>query len=270
MTGWEEVGNGVFCRRYEPWDVTIGAVRGERGLLVVDTRAGPAQADELLADLRTLDPRAPAWVVNTHAHFDHTFGNGRFGGAEIWGHRSVPAAIRAGRHDAPDEPDFQAIALVPPDHLVVEHATLDLGDRAVDLAHLGHGHTDGDVVVWIPHATVMFAGDLVEESGPPAYGPDSFPLEWPAALERLAHWAAGAEVRFVPGHGTVVDRDFVVRQHRDITTAAHLLRGWWEDGTPAEEVVEAGGDRWPWPPSYLDDAVRRAYARLSETSGSGG
>ncbi len=270
MTAWEEVGDGVFCRRYQPWDVTVGAVRGRDGLLVVDTRASPAQADELLSDLRALDPLSPAWVVNTHAHFDHTFGNARFPGAEVWAHQSVPAALREGRHDAPADPEYQGVTVVEPDRLVSAHVTLDLGDRVAELRHLGPAHTDGDLVVWIPDVGVLFAGDLVEESGPPAYGSDSFPLEWPEALARLVEWPADGDLLVVPGHGAVVGRQFIERQRADVAAVARILQELWEAGVPQEEALDAAADRWPWPAEQLGHALRRAYASLSGGGGIAG
>ena len=81
MTAWEEVADGVYRRRYQPHDVSVCAVRGSDGLLIADTRSSHRQADEIRADLRELGTLPVRWVVNTHAHFDHTFGNARFGPA---------------------------------------------------------------------------------------------------------------------------------------------------------------------------------------------
>src|SRR5947209_6121759 len=173
VAGWLEVGDRVFCRRYEPWDVTVGAVLSSSGVLVVDTRASLRQGGELREDVRRLDPRPVRGVVNTHWHFDHTFGNGRFVPAQLWGHVTVPAMLARRGPEAPQ--DDAGTVVTPPDHLVEDRVTLDLGDRHVHLRHLGRGHTDGDVVVVVPDAGVTFVGDLVEESGPPAYGDDCFP-----------------------------------------------------------------------------------------------
>ena len=76
----------VFVRRYAFFDQNIGVVRGDDGVLVVDTRVSHRQADEILADLRELTPLPVRAVVNTHGHNDHAFGNHRFRPAPIWGH----------------------------------------------------------------------------------------------------------------------------------------------------------------------------------------
>ena len=98
MTAWEEVAAGVFRRRYQPLDVSVCVVRGAGGLLVCDTRSSHRQADEIRADLAELGTLPVRWVVNTHAHFDHCFGNARFGpdsdlGAPIYAHERVPAHL---------------------------------------------------------------------------------------------------------------------------------------------------------------------------------
>jgi glyoxylase-like metal-dependent hydrolase (beta-lactamase superfamily II) len=77
MSSGVEVADGVLQRRYDPLDVNVCVVR--RGLLLVDTRSCPRAADEMRADLAALGPAAVRCVVNTHAHYDHTFGDQRFG-----------------------------------------------------------------------------------------------------------------------------------------------------------------------------------------------
>jgi glyoxylase-like metal-dependent hydrolase (beta-lactamase superfamily II) len=267
---WLEIGDRVFCRRYEPWDVTIGAVLGSDGVLVVDTRASHRQADELRDDLRGLDPRPARWVVNTHWHFDHTFGNTRFLPAELWGHVSVPPMLATRSHEAPRDAG-DATVVTPPNHVLERDVTLDVGDRVVRIRHLGRGHTDGDVIVTIPDAGVAFVGDLVEESGPPAYGDDSFPLEWPGTNARLVGMLHSGE-RVVPGHGGVVDRAFVHTQLRGLEAVARTIRRLWVGEVPEIAALAAGDGQWPWPASGLADAVARGYRDLdvSAERGSGG
>jgi glyoxylase-like metal-dependent hydrolase (beta-lactamase superfamily II) len=82
----EELSDGVFRRRFESLDLNIGVVMADVGLVVIDTRASHVEADELREELRTLTPLPVRWVIDTHWHWDHTFGNSRFPEAEIWGH----------------------------------------------------------------------------------------------------------------------------------------------------------------------------------------
>ncbi len=272
VSGWEDVGPDVFRKRYEPWDVSVCVVRGDDGLLVVDTRASYREADEIRSDLRIFGNRPVRWVVNTHAHFDHTFGNARFGrgsdvAAVIYGHERVPAHLEeferpllaewlaAGREDA------REVIITAPDVLVTDHCSVDVGGREVVLRHLGRGHTDNDIVVHVPDAETWLVGDLVEESGPPMYGSGSYPLDWPVTLGRLLD-AVGRDL-VVPGHGAAVDRRFIVRQQGTLRRVADLVIELFNAGVPVDDAVAAAADRWPFPSAGMADAARDGYRQLS-------
>lgn len=269
---WTEIGVGCFARRYESFDVTIGVVVGTNGLLVVDTRSGPYEADELLSDLRELSPLPVRWVVDTHWHFDHSFGNARFDQAEVYGHETVPAMLaehaeaeRAGLAERSEEwaRQMAELVIVPPTRTFGSVAAIDLGDRGVELVHGGRGHTDGDVVVRVPDADVVFMGDLIEQSGPPSYGSDSFPLDWPTTVELLSGLVRPSTT-VVPGHGDPVDEAFLARQHGELVAVSELIREQYASGVEVERALETGGTRWPYPAERLGEAVRRGYAQLRE------
>lgn len=162
----------------------------------------------------------------------------------------------------PDHADELAeVVVTPPDHLVGELGSLALGDRDVRLHHVGRGHTDNDLVLVVPDAGVVFAGDLVEESAPPAFGDDAFPLDWPATALRVVDLIGDADT-VVPGHGDVVGKGFAEDQRAGLVAIAELVRDLHDAGVPVDRAVEEGGDRWPWPPAALANAVRRGYAQL--------
>lgn len=286
-TVWVEVGPDCFQRRYEALALSVGVVRSDDGLLVVDTRSHDGEAEELLRDLALLGRPVRA-VVNTHWHFDHLFGNARFRAAAgapaepglaevaaplpIHGHRDVPKllaelgpAVReelvVGFADDPEAAKaFEQVELVPPDHLVDDERRLDLGGRTVLLRHLGRGHTGNDLVVQVPGAGVLFAGDLVEEAGPPAFGDDSYPLDWAATLGRLEDLLGPDDV-VVPGHGRAVPPAFVAEQRAAVGSLAEQLTGLFRAGLDPAAALAAGRD-WPFPAETLGQAVQRAWAQL--------
>ena len=279
--GWDEIALGVFQRRYDPLDVSVCVVRGSDGLAVVDTRSSPQQADEIRTDLRELGSSPVRWVVNTHAHFDHCFGNQRFGpasdvNAPIYGHVRVP--IHLDKYERPlladwiardEEPveEWRAVVITPPTVLVGERHALDLGDRAVDLLHLGRGHTDNDLMMHIPDAAAWLLGDLIEESGPPCYGPESFPLEWPVTMAHVLLLLDAGDV-LVPGHGRPVDQSFVRDQHAQLAAVANLIRELHAAGVPVSRAADEGGQSWPLPVAGLTDAIEAGYAQLSQQAAS--
>jgi glyoxylase-like metal-dependent hydrolase (beta-lactamase superfamily II) len=274
--GWDEVAAGVFQRRYDPLDVSVCVIRGPDGLAVVDTRSSPRQADEIRADLRELGGSPVRWVINTHAHFDHCFGNQRFGpdsdlGAPIYGHARIPAHL--GQYERPllagwiasgAEPadEWPEVIITPPNELVGDRQVLDLGGRAVHLLHLGRSHTDNDLLVHVPDAGTWLLGDVIEESGPPVYGPDSFPLEWPGTLARLMVLLGDGDV-LVPGHGRPVGPSFARDQQAQIAAVASLIRQLHAAGVPVSQAAAEGGPRWPLPVGELGHAIRAGYGQLS-------
>jgi glyoxylase-like metal-dependent hydrolase (beta-lactamase superfamily II) len=223
---WREVADRVWVRRYESLDQTIGVIGGASGLAVIDTRATHRLADELRDDLRRL-PGALVAVVNTHGHWDHAFGNARFAEHPIWGHvrcatmvRQQGEAMRARLVEQypADAEDFRAVELTPPTELFDGTATLDLGDRQVELRYLGRGHTDNDIVITVPDASVLFAGDLLENAPAPAFG-DSYPQAWAETGTALLGLVEGT---VVPGHGDPFDRAFAERQVVELAEVARL------------------------------------------------
>ena len=274
MSSFEELADRVYVLRYPVLDVSVGLVLGTDRALVIDTLSTPVHAGEL-ADAIAKVTALPLTIVNTHHHFDHCFGNDTLAGpgVPIWGHEYAAAHLREEgptiqrdlyeqcRDEDPElAAGLAAVRIRPPDHLVQRSATVDLGGRTVSLRHYGRGHTDADLVVLVPDADVLLAGDLVEQSGPPGFG-DAYPLEWPETLAALTHELSPATV-VVPGHGAPVDREFVRAQHGRLTELDWLIRDGHADGAPAESVAA----RSPFGPEVSLVAVRRGYAELAGRS----
>jgi glyoxylase-like metal-dependent hydrolase (beta-lactamase superfamily II) len=267
-----EVADGVHVLRYPVLDVNVTLLVGDGEALLVDTLSTVAQAKELAAAARSVAP-VPWTIVNTHHHFDHCFGNATLAGdgtRPIWGQEEAALLLR--QHAAalqrswyeewlPTHPDLASelaqVRVLPPTATVHLSAELTVGGRTVWLRHLGRGHTAGDLVVHVPDADVIVAGDLVEQGGPPTFG-DAYPLEWPetvAALLRLS----GPDTVVIPGHGAVVDQAFVRAQHEDLTALAWLIRDGHADGA----AVEAVAAKAPFGSAVALPAIRRGYAELA-------
>ena len=260
---WVEVGDRVFTCHFDFLDQQIGVVLGGHDVLLVDTRASPAHAREIVDELRTLTPHPVSIVVDTHWHWDHSFGNSAFRPASIWGHvraaerlrRDGALAIRRISEGAPEIAEqLSEVVIDPPEHTFDGRATLHVGDRVVELSYHGRGHTDGDIVAVVPGASVLFAGDLLENGAPPSFG-DGYPMDWPATVERLRPFATGA---VVPGHGNVGDRRFLDDQIAAFTEVAALARDVHAGALSIEEALAEThfGPRTP------RDAFERALAQL--------
>jgi len=263
---WTEHGDGIFSKRYQSLDLNIGAIDCGEGLLIIDTRAHHAQARELLSDLRTISDLPVRWVINTHHHWDHTFGNAEFTDAAIWGHERCKtnladhgqAMLERVKAMAPDQASaLDEVLIVPPSFTVADEATVTFGSRTIEMRFLGLGHTDNDLVIRDRASGVVFAGDLIENGAPPAFG-DAFPLDWPvtvAALEQLV-----TEV-VVPGHGAPTDAAFVAAQRADLESVAELARARHAGGMTSQQAAVGGG---PFPQGTMAEAFGRAWLQLEE------
>jgi glyoxylase-like metal-dependent hydrolase (beta-lactamase superfamily II) len=223
---WEQLTGNVYRCRLPFCDVTIGLVHGRSGALLVDTGTTLAEAAAIAADVRQLAGCPVTHIVLTHKHFDHVLGSSMFAAAEIYCAPEVVDYLSSAadqiREDAlhyganAEEIDDAIAALRPPHHGVYD-AVINLGDRSVTIAYLGRGHTTSDLVVIAPGPAgddgrvVVFTGDLVEESADPAIDADSDVAAWPATLDRVLA-IGGPDAIYVPGHGKIVDAEFIRRQ----------------------------------------------------------
>ncbi|WP_410658186.1 MBL fold metallo-hydrolase [Amycolatopsis sp. lyj-112] len=276
---WLELADGVYARRYEELDLTVGLVVGSERCLVVDVRGDVDQGAELAAAVREITP-LPWSVVYTHAHFDHAFGTTPFLPCDVWAHEGCVAELAEfgeqarrkwmAKMESENRPEMAAALerteITLPGKLVTDTAVIDLGGRTAVLRFLGRAHTDHDLFVHVPDAGIIYAGDAVEnapfearfpaekassQAGFSAYSfNDGSSLEeWPAVMDAIL----ALEPRIiVAGHGDPVDGPFI-EKHRDglrelLALKTAIAAG---DLTTDEAVVRS---------SYPDDVTKAALA----------
>ena len=266
VSEWDELAPGVLRRRYESLDLNIGLVIGEDGALVIDTRASHIQARQLIDDVRLVTDAPIRWVVDTHWHWDHTFGNAVFGDATIYGHTECRQALAARGEAAKDEllrswqgsdssPEVDEIEIRLPDVVFDTDIAIQVGGRTVTATFHGLGHTEGDVVVMASNAPVIFAGDLLEENAPPWFG-DGYPIAWPKTVARLPIEAGTITV---PGHGSIMTAERVATQREELMWIAAMASSAHASGTPVEAIDIRGA---PYPEQTMREALNRAYLEL--------
>ena len=273
MIEFTAIGDGIYVARTQLLDVNVSLVIGDSTALVIDTLSTDAHAEALLAAIRPLTT-LPLTVLNTHYHFDHSYGNAvvAAGGRPIWAHPNAATVLR--EHGDQLQADWVAmfretdpafadgianVKIQIPDHMVRTTERLDVGGRGVTITYHGRGHTDGDLVATVDDADVIFAGDLIEEGAPPSMSDDSYPLDWPEAVAAILARTSTTTV-IVPGHGGRVDAGFVERQHAELAAFAWLIRDGHGDGASVEEIAARG----PWPAAACLEGVRRGYAILDD------
>lgn len=232
---------------------------GSECALLIDCGSTPEQGARLRASVAAVTDRPLLGVVVTHCDRDHWFGLAAFDDLQSWGHETLAARI-----DAPDVlAEAEGLGLTRADLRTPANdfagaVALDLGERHVELVHLGHAHTPSDVVVNVPGSNVLFAGDLVENPNP-WFGPASSPRGWPATLNMLIGMVPPDTI-VVPGHGDLVDPGFVVHQLAGLAAVPYEAERLVREGVPLEEAAEKG--EWPLPWVNIEAGVRTAYAEL--------
>jgi quinoprotein relay system zinc metallohydrolase 2 len=248
----------------------LGVIIGRDAVAVVDTGGSVEVGEALLTAIRTITNKPIRYVINTHEHPDHTFGNAAFQGATFVGHHNLPVELQKrgtfylqSFRDALGPEAIARVRIIPPTLLVTDEMTLDLGDRKLLLtAWSPAAHTDCDLTVLDETTHVLFAGDLVFLHHVPVI--DGSLLGWLDVLPRLANLPARI---VVPGHGATTGPwpQALDDERRYLTTIAEDTRRLIAAGVPMAQAVPQIGlserDRW----ALFDDYnPRNATAAFSE------
>jgi cyclase len=242
--GITELGDGLFVHIPDDQWANTGVVVGDDGVLVVDARLTPRMAREIVDAVRYLTPKPIKYLVDTHHHGDHTFGNcvyARF--ATIISHAATRSAIEAASQAAVNwgarfpemAADFGEIVITPPVLTYTDRLTIHLGRTRVELRHFGHGHTAGDTVIMVPRERFAFVGDLLSNGVHPVMG-DADTHGWQHSLEAIR--ATGTVDRVVGGHGPVGDQASLVKQSQYIDSLRATLAALHKAGVPAVRAAE--------------------------------
>ncbi len=202
-----ELAPGVFALTAEG-DPNSGVVVGDDSVLVIDARATPVMAKELVAHVRKVTDKPIRHVLLTHYHAVRVLGASGYEERVNTIASDVTRGMieERGRQDMDSEIQrfprlFRAKETIPgltwPNVVFHREMTLWLGSREVRIVHAGRGHTAGDTVAWLPKEKVLFAGDLVEYGATPYCGDAHFG-DWPGTLDRMEAIRPEA---LVPGRG---------------------------------------------------------------------
>jgi cyclase len=241
------------------WMLVGGAVNaavqiGDEGVLVVDTMTD-ALAEPMIAEIKRLAGDKPIrWIINTHAHPDHTGGNAKVAAAG----RSIIAGNFAGQAGQAAANFAQIIAHENTGNRLAEakpalpvHATpaetffgaqheFFFNDEAVQLIHVPRAHSDGDLMVFFRKSDVLVAGDLYINTTFPvinaAQGGSINGIL--AALNRMIDITVPRKKQeggtfVIPGHGRLADEADVV-EYRDMST---IVRDRFADASKRKQTL---------------------------------
>lgn len=248
-----EVGEGLYAFTAEG-DPNSGVIIGDDSVMIVEAQATPRLANKVIDCVRSVTDKPISHVVLTHYHAVRVLGASAFDADQII-MSDMARGMVAERGQEDWDSEFQRFprlfeghesipGLTWPTTTFNDRMTVHLGNRRVDLMHLGRAHTAGDIVAHVPDQNVMFTGDIVEYHSA-CYCGDGYFGEWGTTLDRIKAYGVDA---IAPGRGdALVGQDMVnaaIENTRDFVDSTYAA---------AARVAARGGslkDAW--------DAVRAA------------
>ncbi|MBO9463928.1 MBL fold metallo-hydrolase [Tropicibacter sp. R15_0] len=240
-TSFTKVGEGLYAFTAEG-DPNTGVIIGDDSVMIVEAQATPRLARKVIEHVREVTDKPISHLVLTHYHAVRVLGASAYGAREIIMSDTARAMVaERGAEDWASEFDrfprlFQGHEEIPgltwPTTTFSDSMTVYLGNRRVDIMHLGRAHTAGDAVVWVPDQEVMFTGDIVEYHSA-CYCGDGHFGDWEETLMNIASFEPKS---IAPGRGDALVGEEMVE--KAIAATADFVRSTYK---PVEKVVARGG-----------------------------
>jgi glyoxylase-like metal-dependent hydrolase (beta-lactamase superfamily II) len=186
-----------------------GIVVGKDGILVVDTLISAKEAQRFMADIRKISSKPIRFVVDTHYHFDHAFGNGEFAkaGGIIITHaadrvnleKKGEATLKRAGDFGLSEDAMRGTGISLPVLTFTDRMSVHLGGETVELIRVAPSHTEGSVLVYLPARKILFAGDTLFTDVHPYLGEGDL-AGW---IRNLDYILTLDVTTIIPGHGPV-------------------------------------------------------------------
>ena len=245
-----------------------------KGVIVVDTRPTPIEADKVMAEIRKHTDLPIIYTINTHFHGDHTFGNQVFEeSVSIIAHKNVRKTLISKYGSQHLElfktfgiPGMDAVKITAPNLVYEKSMDIDLGGFHLELIH-ARGHTDGDTYIYLPSLRTIIAGDLVFNKKIPFMG-HAYIDDWINGLVDMEN--LDAEI-IIPGHGDVAGKPIITQMKHYLMKLKVFVVKQIEDGKSLKEtqdiirpMLEKKYKAWK-KLEWIDDNIERAYFEFSGT-----
>lgn len=242
-----EIAPGVYFRKAQLEPKFTGCNQGwvlfKDYVLVIDANF-PGQAEEVLKTIRQYTDKPVRFVFDTHYHGDHADGNQQYEkiGATVVAHeRSQPLFQTKGlqgfaksKEDANTKDEYGPLSYAMPSLYFSHKLIFDDGEQRVELLFLGHAHTAGDAVAWLPRHGILFTGDACV-NGAFNYTGDSNTESWISVLDAMAELGPK---QVAPGHGELAGVELLATQKRYFVELRAAIRKSIDAGKSLDQIKE--------------------------------
>jgi glyoxylase-like metal-dependent hydrolase (beta-lactamase superfamily II) len=240
-----ELETGVYARLHEGL-TNAGIIVGDDSVLVIDSLRVPSFARDLIQDVKKITEKPIEFVIDTHSHWDHSWGNEEFPEATIIGHKNCYAEMidveaneqwrtKVTSSNDPWSEEGNLVNITPPNMTFETSMQLYFGGRELDLKYFGRAHTSGDIYIHLPKEKIVFTGDVAQDGGVPYLG-DCYPVDWPDTDNRLASLPIE---RFMSGHGPIGDHNALVEAKDFIHSLVDSIKGAIGDGQDSVQASKS-------------------------------
>jgi len=220
-----------------------GFVLAGEQVLVIDSLISPGFGQQLSGYIRQVTDKSPTYLINTHSHGDHVFGNQVFSPpATIIAHEKVRETLLSQGEVMVKSfterlsglvPDIKDTNVIAPHMTYRRHMTLHLDGRTVELIHPGVAHTDGDTMVYLPDDKLLYAGDILfNHIFPPIFGSSG---GWITAIEQIEAMDIDT---IVPGHGFIATKKELGDLKRCLIELRSQVKDCFNQGLSVEEATK--------------------------------
>lgn len=237
----EEIAKGVYAILFEQMRTNSGFIVGEKGVTVIDALINADLANKVIEEVKKVTGKPIRYLVNTHFHGDHTFGNSAYPKeTTIISHQNTRIILekdmdqmrkdvaRIFKSQIPE-----SFSVVLPNLTFTENLAIHDGTRRIDVLYMGKGHTAGDAIVYLPEEKVIFAGDLIVQ-GVPVFALGGFSKDYMDTLRKIE---ALESQKIVTGHGGLVDKSEISRLIKYTEDLRTEVKKYIDEGKGLDETV---------------------------------
>ena len=237
-----ELADGMYARLHENL-TNAGIIIGDEGVMIIDSLRMPSFARDLKDDVKLITDKPIKYVLDTHAHWDHSWGNEEFPDSTIIGHKNCYLEMtdpdwnsewrsKITSSNAPWSSEADLVNITPPNLTFETSMSIYIGGRELEILHLGKAHTSGDIFIHVPSEKLVFTGDVIQKERVPYLG-DSYPNDWLDTDDRVSELPIN---KFVSGHGDIGNHDDLMEARAFIHTLVGETKNTIKDGKGKDEA----------------------------------